>query len=269
MFTPLGRRLVIFSTALSVSWLLAGRLSAPASATEPVMIFAAATLKDALDAVDAAAETSTHVSIKAVYGPSPSLVKQLENGAPADIFFSADTDWMNDAIAREVVDPATRIDLLSSKLVLIAPKAPAVATPITAGFPLSRMLGEGRLAMCDPMVMPAGRYGRAALEQLGVWDSVKDHVVNARDVRSALAYVARQETPLGIVFDTDARLEDRVAVVGAFPAGSHPPIVYPVAAVAHGRNPDTARILDFLVSPVARKIFEGYGYAVLAPAHAQ
>lgn len=114
------------------------------------MIFAATTLKDALDAVDAAAETSTHVRIKAVYGPSPSLVKQLENAAPADIFFSADTDWMNGAIAREVVDPATRIDLLSSKLVLIAPKAQAVATPIAVGFPLSRMLGEGRLACVTP-----------------------------------------------------------------------------------------------------------------------
>lgn len=162
------------------------------------------------------------------------------------------------------------VDLLSSKLVLIAPTAQTVAaTPITPGFPLSRMLGDGRLAMCDPMMMPAGHYGRAALEQLGVWGSVKDHVVNARDVRAALAYVARQETPLGIVFDTDARLDEPVAVVGAFPTESHPPIVYPIAAVAHGRNPDAARTLAFLVSPAARQIFESYGYAVPAPAHAQ
>jgi molybdate transport system substrate-binding protein len=227
------------------------------------MIFAAATLKDALDAV---AETSIHVKTTAVYGPSPGLVKQLENGAPADIFFSADADWMNEAVARKLVDPASRVDLLSSELVLIAPKAQAVATEIVPGFPLARMLGDGRLAMCDPMMMPAGRYGHAALQQLGVWDSVKDDVVNARDVRAALAYVARQETPLGIVFDTDARLEAQVAVVGTFPAASHPPIVYPLAAVAQSRNPDTARMLGFLVSPRARQIFESYGYAVLAPA---
>jgi molybdate transport system substrate-binding protein len=247
-----------------------GIIALPVTATrsmaaEPVMIFAAATLKDALDAVTTAAEGSMHVPVTAVYGPSANLVKQLENGAPGDIFFSADADWMNEAIARKLVDPATRIDLLSSKLVLIAPASQAVATPITPGFPLAAMLGDGRLAMCDPMMMPAGRYGRAALQKLGVWDSVKDRIVNAENVRAALAYVARREAPLGIVFDTDAMLDPGAKVIGVFPADSHPPIVYPLAAVARSRNPDTARILRFLVSAPAKSIFEKHGYAILPP----
>jgi molybdate transport system substrate-binding protein len=170
-------------------------LAAPALAAEPVMIYAAATLKNGL-AADAAAESIIHVTIKVVYGPSPSLVKQPENGAPADIFFSADAEWMNEATTRKLVDPVTRVDLLSSNLVLIAPTGQAAATPITPGSPLAKMLGDGRFAMCDPMMTLAGRYGRPALEQLGLWDSVKDRVVNARDVRAALAHVARQETPL-------------------------------------------------------------------------
>jgi molybdate transport system substrate-binding protein len=201
MIVSIGRRLVILC-ALSAMAALA--VPAHSMAAQPVVVFAAATLKDAFDAVAVAAEASIHVPVKAVYGPSPTLVKQLENGAPADIFFSADADRMNEAIARKVVDPGTRVDLLSSNLVLIAPAAQAVETPIKPGFSLVSMLGDGRLAMCDPMMMPAGRYGRAALQTLGVWDSVKDRVANAEDVRAALVYVARGEAPLGIVFDTDA-----------------------------------------------------------------
>ncbi|MFI4986425.1 MAG: molybdate ABC transporter substrate-binding protein [Alphaproteobacteria bacterium] len=260
MSFALGRRLIVLA-ALCI-------MALPATATrsvaaEPVMIYAAATLTNALDAAIAAAETSLHVPVTVVYGPSPSLVKQLENGAPGDIFFSADTDWMDEAAARKIVDPATRVDLLSSKLVLIAPASQAVATPIAPGFPLAAMLGEGRLVMCDPMMMPAGRYGRLALQKLGVWDSVKDHIANAENVRAALAYVARREAPLGIVFDTDAMLDHDVKVIGTFPADSHPPIVYPIAAVARSHNPDTPRVVRFLASPVAKPIFEKYGYAVL------
>lgn len=241
--------------------------AARATAAEPVTIFAAATLKDALDAVDAAAEARLHIKVTAVYGPSPALVKQLENGAPGDIFFSADADWMDEAVARKIVDPLSRVDLLSSKLVLIAPASHAAMIPIVAGFPLATMLGDGRLAMCDPMMMPAGRYGRAALQKLGVWDEVKDRVANAANVRVALAYVARREAALGIVFDTDARIDPHVAIVGTFPANSHPPIVYPVAAVARRHNPDAARLLAFLTAATAKKIFESYGYGVLPPSN--
>jgi molybdate transport system substrate-binding protein len=251
-----GRRLMILSAA---SAMVAVGLTERSIAAEPVMIFAAATLKEALDAVTTAAGTSIHVSVTAVYGPSPSLVKQLENGAPGDVFFSADADWMDEAIARKIVDPATRVDLLSSKLVLIAPAAQAAATPITADYPLAKMLGGGRLAICDPMMMPAGRYGRAALQKLGVWDSVKDRVVNAENIRAAFAYVGRQEAPFGVVFDTDARLDKDVGVVGVCPADSHPAIVYPLAAVARSRNPDAVRMLGFIASAQAKMIFENYG----------
>jgi molybdate transport system substrate-binding protein len=190
-------------------------------------------------------------------------VKQLENGAPGDIFFSADSDWMDEAVKAKIVDPKTRVDLLSSKLVLIAPAKQAKPVTIAPGFPLATMLGDGRLAVCDPMMMPAGRYGRAALQKLGVWDSVKDKIANAEDIRAALAYVSRGEAPLGVVFDTDARLDKGVAIIGTFPAETHPPIVYPIADVARSQNPDTARLTAFLTSAAAKPIFERYGYTFL------
>ena len=231
------------------------------------MILAAATLKGALDAVVQAAESALHVQIVTVYGPSPALVKQLENGSPGDIFFSADPDWMNDAIAHQIVDAVTRVDLLSSRLVLVAPEARTQPVTIAPGFPLAEMLRGGRLAMCDPMMMPAGRDGRAALQKLGVWESVKDRVAIAKDVLAALVLVSRQEAALGIVFDTDARLDRSVAVIGTFPPDSYPPIVYPVAAVAGSRNPDTRSVLEFLTSPTGRSMFEAQGYAVPGPPH--
>lgn len=229
------------------------------------MILAAATLKGALDPVAKAAETALHVQVITVYGPSPTLVKQLENGAPGDIFFSADPDWMNDAIAHHVVDPATRVDLLSSKLVLVAPAGQTRHVTIAPGFPLAGLLGGGRLAMCDPMMMPAGRYGRAALQKLGIWETVKDRVAIAEDVLAALVLVSRQEAALGIVFDTDARLDHSVDIVGTFPPDSYPPIIYPVAAVASSRNPHTKRVLDFLASPTGKSMFRAQGYAVAGP----
>ncbi len=260
MNIDLGRRRIVLATVAGLALPLRAARSATA---QPVRIFAAATLQDALAAAMTAAQAALHVPVTAVYGPSPALVKQLENGAPGDLLFAADTDWMDEAVARKVVDPATRVDFLSNALVLVAPASQSVATRIVPGFPLAAMLGEGRLAMCDPMMMPAGRYGRAALQKLSVWDSVKDRIANAADVRAALAYVARGEAPLGIVFDTDARLDPGVKIVGTFPADSHPPIVYPIAAVAHNRNPNTAGVLRFLVSPQAKPIFERYGYKVL------
>jgi molybdate transport system substrate-binding protein len=266
MHFDLGRRRIVLAT---VAGLVLPLRAARSATVQPVRIFAAATLQDALAAAMASARAALHVPVTAVYGPSSALVKQFENGAPGDLFFAADTDWMDEAVARKVVDPATRVDLLSSTLVLVAPASQATATTIAPGFPLAQMLGDGRLAMCDPMMMPAGRYGRAALQKLGVWDSVKARVANAADVRAALAYVARREAPLGIVFDTDARLDPGVKIVGTFPADSHPPIVYPIAAVAQSRNPDTARVLRFLVSPEAKPIFERYGYEVLTAASAR
>ena len=254
-----GRRILLCGALAALATSIS---RAQAEEAEPVRIYAAATLQAALDAAMTLAQTALNARVIGVYGPSPSLVKQLENGAPGDIFFSANSDWMNEAVKRRIVDPVSRVDLLSSKLVLIAPAAHATATAITQGFPLAAMLGDGRLAMCDPMMMPAGRYGRDALKKLGVWDSVKDRVANAADVRAALEYVSRQEAPLGIVFDTDARLDPGVRIVGTFPADATPPIVYPIAAVARSRNPNTAAVLRFLASPATRPIFEKFGYVV-------
>jgi molybdate transport system substrate-binding protein len=256
-------RRVLLSAILGALPVIAAVSRGAQAADKPVMIFAAATLKPALDPAAHAAGKAVHVPITTVYGPTPALVKQLENGAPADIFFSADADWMDDAVARKLVDPATRVDLLSSTLVLIAPADEATPVTIVPGFPLATMLGGGRLAMCDPMMMPAGRYGRAALQKLGVWPSVQDHVANAADVLTAVTYVSRHEAALGIVFDTDARLAPGVTVVGTFPPDTHPPIVYPIAAVARSSNPATPLVLAFLRSAAARAIFAAHGFTVL------
>ena len=255
-----GRRSLTRAAFGATALLIADR---PSAADGPVMIYAAATLKNALDTVVEAARTALHVHVTPVYGPSPALVQQLQNGAPGDIFFSADSDWMDEAVVRGVVQPSSRVDLLSSTLVLIAPAAQKETVTIGPGFPLAALLGTGRLAMCDPMMMPVGRYSRSALQSLGVWESVKDRVANAADVLAALAYVSRREAALGIVFATDAGLDQGVRVVGTFPPDSHPPIVYPLATVAHRRNPDTTRVFGFVTSATARSIFVSYGYSIL------
>jgi molybdate transport system substrate-binding protein len=247
---------------LAATWQVAG--SIPPRANEPVMVYAAATLRNALDAVAEDARASLHVPVTLVYGPTPSLVQQLQNGAEGDIFFSADADWMNEAAARGIVDASTRVDLLSSILVLIAPAAHSERITIQAGFPLAALLGDGRLAMCDPMMMPAGRYGRTALQKLGVWNSVKDHVANAADVQAALACVSRREVPLGIVFDTDAKLNPGVEVIGTFPPDSHLPIVYPIATVARSHNPNRDQVFGYITSDSATPVYASFGYAVLA-----
>jgi molybdate transport system substrate-binding protein len=171
---------------------------------------------------------------------------------------------MDAAQKRGLIRAGTRIDLLSSRLVLIAPERAPIATRIEPGFPIAELLGNGRLAMCDPMMMPAGRYGRAALIRLGVWKSVRRKIANAANVRAALTYVSRGEAPLGIVFDTDAALDPGVKVVGVFPSDTHPPIVYPAAIVSRSANPDAARLMRFLQSSSARVVFIRYGYRVLS-----
>jgi molybdate transport system substrate-binding protein len=237
-------------------------LGAPAAAAEELLVFAAATLKPALDEV-ADQYRRGGGAIKISYAPSPALVKQLENAAPADLFISADSDWMDAAQAKALIRPETRVDLLSSRLVLIAPRGSTASTEIEPGFPLADLLGSGRLAMCDPMMMPAGRYGRAALQALGVWSAVQDRVANADSVRAALVYVDRGEAPFGIVFDTDAATDPGVRIVGVFPGDSHPPIVYPVAVTAVSKNADAGKFLAFLRSSGAKAIFERLGYTFL------
>src|SRR5689334_21280295 len=236
----------------------------PANAQEKTLtVFAAASMKNALDDVDAA---KTGVKVNASYAASSALAKQIEQGAPADVFVSADTDWMDYAIKQKNINEATRVNLLGNSIVLIAPKDSKIDNVnIGPGFDLAKLAGDGKIATGDVKAVPVGKYAKAALEKLGSWQAAEPKFAMAESVRAALVLVARGEAPLGIVYSTDAKVEPGVKIVGTFPEDSHPAIVYPVAATANAK-PDTAAYLTFLRSPAARAIFERYGFAVLAPA---
>jgi molybdate transport system substrate-binding protein len=244
---------------LAFAVLLAFATSRMAIAQSPV-IFAAASLKNALDDVAALSPSKPVIS----YGASSALAKQIENGAPAQLFISADLAWMDYLKQRKLLRDGTRKNILGNKLVLIAPAGSAIKADIQPGFPLAALLGDGRLATADPASVPAGKYTKAALEKLGVWDSVAGKLAPTADVRAALALVARGEAPLGTVYATDAAVEPKVRVVAAFPEGSLPPIIYPAAltsiAPASGAAAD---FMSLLSSTAARKVFEKYGFTPL------
>lgn len=229
----------------------------------PVLVFAAASLKTALDggAAQWRKETGSQVTIS--YAASSTLAKQIENGAPADLFISADEDWMDYLQHRKLINPESRIDLLGNSLVLIAPREGTARVEIVPGFALAALLGGGHLAMADPSAVPAGRYGKAALSAMGVWETVADRIAAAENVRAALLLVARGEAPLGIVYRTDAAAEPAVRIVGTFPAGSHPPIVYPMSLTLDA-GPDAAAFAAYLRGPAARTIFAAQGFTMPA-----
>jgi len=227
-----------------------------------VLVFAAASLKTALDRIAAAWRTETGEAATISYAASSTLAKQIENGAPAELFISADEDWMDYLQERQLIDPKTRIDLLGNRLVLIAPAATGSSTKIAPGFPLAALLGDGRLAMADPGAVPAGRYGRAALEKLGVWSTVEHRIAAAENVRAALLLVARGEAPLGIVYQTDAAAEPLVRIVATFPPDSHPPIVYPMA-LTPAAGAEARELAAYLRGPAAGALFEGQGFTML------
>ncbi len=230
---------------------------------QALVVFAAASMKNALDDVDAAFTKATGIKIVASYDASSALVKQIEQGAPADVFVSADLQWMDYAAQKKLIDDKTRVDLLGNKLVLIASKDSKIAdVTIRAGFDLAGLAGDGRIATGDVRAVPVGIYAKAALEKLGVWASVEHKMAMTANVRAALVLVARDEAPLGIVYATDARVEQRVKVVGVFPPDPHPPIMYPIAATA-GARPDAARYLNFLRTQAAKSVFESYGFTFL------
>lgn len=233
------------------------------AATKPVVVFAAASLKNALDTISKDWEAKTGHKATLSFAASSALAKQIESGAPADLFVSADLKWMDWAAERKLINDASRKTLLGNTLVLIAPQDSAATLKIEKGFKLAEALGDGRLAMGDPKSVPAGIYGQAALTSLGVWDQVSAKVAGAENVRVALTYVARGETPLGIVYGTDAKSEPKVKVVDTFPADSHQPIVYPVALTASSTSADAKAFLDYLSTPEAAKVFEGEGFTVL------
>ena len=197
------------------------------------------------------------------FASSSTLAKQIENGAPADVYISANWKWMNYLEERKMIVPSTRFDLLGNRIVLIAPSDSTVDTiDIGPGFDLVKWVKEGWLAMGDPDHVPAGIYGKQALESLGVWTDIKDRIARTKDVRAALALVQRGESRLGLVYATDAAITDSVKVVGVFPENTHSPIVYPVAVVAGRQTPVAGRFMDFLRTPAARAVFEKYGFMV-------
>lgn len=237
--------------------------TAPSAMADEILVFAAASLKNALDEAVMTYQQQGGDKVNVSYAASSALAKQLESGAPADIFISADIDWMDYAQQRNLIKPETRKDLLGNRLVLIAPATSDVTVVIKPNFPLASLLKDGRLAMADPDSVPAGKYGKAALEKLGVWSSVEGKVARAENVRAALFFVSRQEAPLGIVYQTDAAADRGVRIVAAFPPDTHPPIVYPVALSAASKNPGATKFLGFLEAPAAKPIFEKQGFTVL------
>jgi molybdate transport system substrate-binding protein len=233
-----------------------------AQSGDPI-VFAAASLKNALD--DAASQWSKQSGKKVAisYGASSALAKQIEAGAPAQMFISADLDWMNYVAEKKLIKPETRSNLLANRIVLVAPKDSNVSLTIGPHLPLATALAGGKLAMANTNSVPAGKYGKAALEKLGVWSAVQNSIAQAQDVRAALTLVARREAPLGIVYQTDAAAEPNVKIVGAFPEDTHPPIIYPIALTSTATSPDIASFLAYLRSPAARPAFEKQGFTVL------
>lgn len=235
----------------------------PAVAGEKLTVFAAASMKNALDAANQAWTKASGKDIAASYAGSSALARQIEAGAPADIFISADLDWMKYLAGKNLVKDGTQSNLLGNRIVLIAAAKDAKPVDIKPGFDLAGRLNGGRLAMGAPDSVPAGKYGRAALETLDVWASVEKSVAGAENVRAALALVSRGEAPYGIVYATDAAADRGVAIVGRFPEDSHPPIIYPVAILSDSTSKDATAYLGFLKSEQAAPLFEKQGFTVL------
>jgi molybdate transport system substrate-binding protein len=233
-----------------------------AFAQSDVTVYAAASLKNALDVIAADYRKETGKRIAISYGASPQMAKQIEEGAPADLFVSADRDWMDYLERKNLIRPETRRDLLGNRIVLVAPADRAKPVDLKPGA-LSAALGSGRLATASVASVPAGKYGKAALETLGLWAEVSGRLAEAENVRAALIFVARGEAPLGLVYETDARAEPKVAVVARFPETSHPPIVYPVALTATAREGEPKRFLDALRSPRSAATFAREGFTAL------
>jgi molybdate transport system substrate-binding protein len=256
------RRRVLAAFAAAIA--MAALTQAAVAQQKSITVFAAASLKNALDEVDDLFTKQSGIKVVSSYAASSSLMKQIEQGAPADVFLSADVDWMDYGSKHNVIKNDTRKDLLGNRLVLIAPKDSKIGNvTIAPGFDLAGLVGSGHIATGDVRAVPAGLYAKAALEKLGIWSSVESKIAMAENVRAALVLVARGEAPLGIVYETDAKVDPSVKIVGVFPEDSHPPIIYPVAMTKDAK-PDAAQYLAFLTTPETKAVFERYGFRVLA-----
>jgi molybdate transport system substrate-binding protein len=231
-----------------------------------VLVFAAASLKNALDAINAQWQRDTGKKATISYAASSALAKQIEQGAPAQLFISADLDWMGYLAGKNLIKPETRSNLLGNRIVLIAQKDKARPVEIKTAFDLAKILGDGRLSVANVDSVPAGKYGKAALEKLGVWESVSGKIAQAENVRAALLLVSRGEAPVGIVYQTDAAADPNVAIIGTFPADTHPPIIYPIALTADATHRDASAFLEYVRSAKAKPLFEAQGFSVLSAA---
>jgi molybdate transport system substrate-binding protein len=254
-------RLAGVFAAFAILW---GAAVSPASAKDKTLVvFAAASMKNALDDIDTAFIARTGIKVSASYAASSTLAKQIEQGAPADIFVSADTDWMDYATGKKTITEPTRLNLLGNSIVLIAPKDSKIDhVTIGQGFELAKLAGDGKIATGDVKSVPVGKYAKAALEKLGAWRAAEPKFAMADSVRAALTLVARGEAALGIVYLTDAKVEPGVKIVGTFPPNSHPAIIYPVAATTTGKV-EARQYLDYLRSQAAKAVFEKYGFSYL------
>jgi molybdate transport system substrate-binding protein len=259
------RRMLRFTRWFAVAALIVAGLLAPLASARAanILVFAAATTKNALDDVDAAFTKQSNVKVVATYDASSALIKQIEGDAPADVFLSADLKWMDYASRKKLIKDDTRVNLLGDRLVLIAPKDSKIdSVKIGPGFDLAKLAGHGKVATGDIKAVPVGICAQAVLQKLGAWTAVDPRITMTQNVRAALVLVARGEAPLGIVYSTDAKVEPGVKVLGVFPE-EHDPIIYPVAASATTPNPAVTRYLNFLRSSAAKAIFEQYGFSFL------
>jgi molybdate transport system substrate-binding protein len=256
--------LVLLFTALWLAPVVTADAAGTAAAQDGaagrvITVFAAASLTDALQELTTEFDKTSGITVRLSFAASSALARQIDSGAPADVFFSADLEWMDYLQARKLIDSGSRRNLLGNGLVLIAPSSSTLKLTIKPHFDLVGALGQGRLATGDPDSVPVGRYARAALTSLGVWSEVEPRLVRAENVRAALAYVDRGEVPLGIVYRTDALIDHGVRIVDVFPADTHPPIVYPIALTVGARG-GAREFTDFLRSPKAAAVFVKYGF---------
>lgn len=245
--------------------ILAAVLCPGVATAESLTVFAAASLKEALDEANAALTRQSGIRVVASYAGTSALVKQIEAGAPADVFVSADLRWMRYAAEHKLIKPETRVNLLGNTLVLIAPKTSKLdKVAIGKGFNIAALVGDGRIAIANVDAVPAGHYAKAALQSLSAWTAAEKKLAQAQNVRAALSFVARGETPLGIVYSTDAKAEPNVKVIGTFPERSYPGIIYPVATTAATTRNEADRYIHFLRTRAAKTIFERHGFTFLA-----
>jgi len=258
------RRVLCLVLSAAAALVFSAGAAPSAQAQDPIItVFAAASMKNALDDVSAAFTKQSGTKVVASYAASSTLIRQIEQGAPADVFVCADLDWMDYGAQKKLIRDDTRVNLLGNRLVLIAPKDSRVdSVSIAANFDLAKLIGDGRIATGEVRSVPVGKYAREALEKLGVWASVEKKFAMADNARAALALVARGEAALGIVYETDAKAEPGVKIVGVFLAESHAAIVYPAAATVSAK-PEAAAYLDFLRSGAAKAAFEHYGFTFL------